>query len=111
MSEWVSILLRWECAFAEPGPQRWLSSGAHGDGGSEYTPNHSSGFPRAEVTFLGARGCFGNGGGNSAVAFRTKALCGLGTMAASDYCADLRVGVRRRRRASGDSSLETGVDR
>jgi hypothetical protein len=110
MSEWVSILLRWECEFAEPGPQRGRSSGAHGDCGSEYPPNNSSWLVGGEATSTGPQRCFRDGCGNTAPASRRKPLCGRRALVTSDYGGDVRVGLRGRRGASRNSSLATGMD-
>ena len=56
------------------------------------------------------RRCFRDGRGDTAQASRSTPLCRRRALAASDYGADVRVCLRRRRRASRDSSLETGMD-
>jgi hypothetical protein len=110
MSEWVSILLRWECAFAKPGLPHSRSSGAPGDGGSEYTPINSSSIAWGKAVVRGQQGFRCGGRRSTAKGSRRTPLRGLRALAASDYGADVRVGLRHCRRPPCDSSLETGMD-
>jgi hypothetical protein len=110
MSEWVSTLLRWESALAKPGLQHLRSSGAHGDGGPEYTPNNSSWLDGDEAVFAGRQGLIGNGSADSPEPARNNALRGHRVVAASGYGADVRIGLRRGWRAACDSALEARMD-
>src|SRR5580704_16216224 len=110
MSEWVSTLLRWESASAKPGLQPLSSSGALGDGRSEYTPNNSSRLVGDETVFAGQQGCFCDGSGGTAKPSRSKAVCRLRALVASGHGANVRVSLRGRRCASRGSAVETGMD-